>query len=126
AVVAVLAASRARVRGAAARGADPAGAGGAALRLPFREPLDAAPLFAFLAARAVPGVEEVSGGVYRRALALPHGAGVADIDMAPRTARGAHLRCRLHLDDLRDLGAAVQRCRRLLDLDCDPGPIAAV
>ncbi len=118
--------SPSQMRERAARGADPAGAGGIALRLPFREPLDAAPLFAFLAARAVPGVEEVSGGVYRRALALPHGAGVADIDMAPRTGRGAHLRCRLHLDDLRDLGAAVQRCRRLLDLDCDPGAIAAV
>ncbi len=28
--------------------------------------------------------------------------------------------CRLHLEDLRDLGAAISRCRWLLDLDADP------
>jgi AraC family transcriptional regulator of adaptative response / DNA-3-methyladenine glycosylase II len=33
--------------------------------------------------------------------------------------------CELRLTDLRDLTAAVQRCRRLLDLDADPAPIAA-
>ena len=31
-----------------------------------------------------------------------------------------HVRARLRLDDLRDLTPAVQRCRRLLDLDADP------
>ena len=30
------------------------------------------------------------------------------------------------LDDLRDLAAAVQRCRRLLDLDADPVAVADV
>ena len=32
----------------------------------------------------------------------------------------------LRLADLRDLGSAVERCRRLLDLDADPDAIAAV
>ena len=35
------------------------------------------------------------------------------------------MRCVLRLDDLRDLTAAVARCRRLLDLDADPVSIAA-
>ena len=33
---------------------------------------------------------------------------------------GPWVACRLRLDDLRDLAAAVQRCRRLLGLDADP------
>ena len=35
-------------------------------------------------------------------------------------ARADGVRCVLRLDDLRDLTAAVARCRRLLDLDADP------
>lgn len=91
------------------------------LRLRHRAPFDAAGLLAFLGARAVPGVEawEPAGaGAYRRALALPHGPGVATLAAG---APGAdHVRCELRLSDLRDLAAAVQRCRRLLDLDADP------
>ena len=89
------------------------------LRLRHRTPLDAAGLLAFLGARAVPGVEawDTTGhGTYRRVLALPHGPGVATL--AP--GREDHVRCELRLSDLRDLAAAVQRCRRLLDLDADP------
>src|SRR5205807_385310 len=36
------------------------------LRLPFRPPLDWTSLTGFLGARAIPGVEEVVDGVYRR------------------------------------------------------------
>ncbi|WP_460863587.1 DNA-3-methyladenine glycosylase 2 family protein [Nocardiopsis coralliicola] len=97
---------------------------GVPLRLPFRRPFADGPLFAFLAARAVPGVEEVDARRYRRALALPHGPGVVEVDRpAPGTA---HMECRLHLTDLRDLGTAVHRCRRLFDLDTDPDAVAAV
>jgi AraC family transcriptional regulator of adaptative response / DNA-3-methyladenine glycosylase II len=90
------------------------------LRLPCREPFDGASLLAFLAARAIPGVEEVEDGSYRRTLALEHGAGV--VALVPE---GGGVRCRLQLDDLRDLTAAVARCRRLLDLDADPVAIAS-
>ena len=43
----------------------------------------------------------------------------------PRTARP---RCvaRLQLTELRDLGVAVSRCRRMLDLDADPAAVDAV
>jgi AraC family transcriptional regulator, regulatory protein of adaptative response / DNA-3-methyladenine glycosylase II len=90
-----------------------------ALQLPFRAPLATAPLLAWLAARAVSGVEEVDGDVYRRSLRLSRGLGVAELAFG-----GEHVRCRLWLEDARDRAAAVERCRRLLDLDADPGAVA--
>jgi AraC family transcriptional regulator of adaptative response / DNA-3-methyladenine glycosylase II len=94
-------------------------AGELALRLRFRAPLDAEALVRWLAARAVPGVEEVASDVYRRSLRLPRGPGVVELAFAPDCVR-----CRLWLEDLRDLTPALQRCRRLLDLDADPGAVA--
>jgi AraC family transcriptional regulator of adaptative response / DNA-3-methyladenine glycosylase II len=88
------------------------------LRLSCREPFDATALLRFLEKRAVPGLEEVSGDTYRRALTLAHSIGV--VELSPE-ARG--VRCVLHLD-LRDLAATVAHCRRLLDLDADPLAIA--
>ena len=35
------------------------------------------------------------------------------------------MRCRLWLEDPRDVTTAVERCRRLLDLDADPGAVAS-
>jgi AraC family transcriptional regulator, regulatory protein of adaptative response / DNA-3-methyladenine glycosylase II len=89
--------------------------GAVALRLPFRAPLDGEGLIAFLGLRAVPGVEEVLDGAYRRGLRLPHGTGAIEL----RPAEG-HVDARFWLDDLRDLAAAIQRSRALLDLDSDP------
>ncbi len=108
------------------RAAAPAG-GPVRLRLPYRAPLALGELLAFLAARAVPGVEEVSGGTYRRVLRLPHGLGIAEVG-GPSGGDGAapSLVCALQLQDLRDLGAAIGRLRRLFDLDADPSAIAAV
>ena len=85
------------------------------VRLAYREPLDWGRLLSFLGTRAVPGVEEVVDGCYRRTLRLPHGHGVVAL-----TPVDGAIECRLRLVDLRDLTAAVQRCRRLLDLDADP------
>jgi AraC family transcriptional regulator, regulatory protein of adaptative response / DNA-3-methyladenine glycosylase II len=91
------------------------------LRLPYRAPLDADGLIAYLGLRAVPGIEEVDGGVYRRSLRMPHGTGVVELWPAD-----GHVRARFHLEDLRDLGAAVQRSRVLLDLDADPHAVTEV
>jgi len=88
------------------------------LRLAHRRPADLDGLLAFLAARAVPGVEEVEGGTYRRSLVLPHGVGIADL-----TPADGYLRGRLRLADPRDLAAAVARCRRLFDLDADSAAV---
>lgn len=51
--------------------------------LPTEPPFDGGAVLAFLAARAIDGVEEVAGGTYRRVLALP-GGGSAVVAMTPR------------------------------------------
>ncbi|HEY7597033.1 MAG TPA: AlkA N-terminal domain-containing protein [Actinophytocola sp.] len=96
-------------------------AGKVTLRLPYRSPYDAAGIMAFLAARAVPGVESVVDGKYGRTLRLPHGPGTAWL----RPADG-HFDCTLRLTDMRDLGSAVARLRRLFDLDADPSAVSSV
>jgi AraC family transcriptional regulator of adaptative response / DNA-3-methyladenine glycosylase II len=85
------------------------------LRLAFRRPLSPDNLFGHLAATAIPGVEEVRDGTYRRTLRLPYGPGIVEL-----TPRPDHVWCRATLADLRDLTAAIARCRWLLDLDADP------
>ena len=91
------------------------GPGVISLRLPVRLPFDADSVFAFLGARAIPGVESWDGGTLRRTLRLPHGPGL----VALRADDGA-VACMLRLASVADLQTAVQRCRRLLDLDADP------
>jgi 3-methyladenine DNA glycosylase/8-oxoguanine DNA glycosylase len=68
----------------------------------------------FLRARAVPGVESIEGDVYRRALSLPHGPALVEIDLGSDGTR-----VRLLAADSRDCGAAIERCRALLGLDVD-------
>jgi AraC family transcriptional regulator of adaptative response / DNA-3-methyladenine glycosylase II len=89
------------------------------LHLPARAPFDGTDLLAFLGRRAIPGVEVYRDGVFKRTLRLPHGGGIVELRTAPRG-----LRCRLWLEDLRDMGPALQRCRRLADLDADPAGVA--
>ena len=88
------------------------------LKLSFRRPLSPENLFGHLAATAIAGVEEIRGERYRRALRLPGGPGV--LELTPRPDR---IWCRMRLADLRDLSAAIARCRWLLDLDADPEAI---
>ncbi len=96
-----------------------ADSGSLSLRLPYRSPLHAEGLIAFLARRVVPGVEEVRDGIYRRSLRLPYGRGAAEF----RPADG-YIHARYWLEDLRDLGAAAQRSRALFDLDSDPQAVS--
>ncbi|MCM0673856.1 helix-turn-helix domain-containing protein [Micromonospora phytophila] len=106
------------LRTARGRHSAPGGAGTITLRLAYRPPLHAAALLDFLALRALPGVEQVGDGTYRRGLRLPHGAG--EVALTPTTG---HVAATLRLADMRDLAPAVARCRRLLDLDADPEAI---
>lgn len=106
-----LRASRAKVRSAEA-----AAAGVVKVSLAVREPFDAASLLAFLAQRLVSGVEGFADGTYSRTLRLPRGHG--QVSLTPTVS--AQVECVLRLADLRDLSSAVERCRRLLDLDADP------
>lgn len=106
-----------QLRERAAKNTDPAPPGMLRLRLPYRPPIDLPRLLRFLAARAVPGVEEVTAGTYSRTISLPNGSGILSLRPVPAAN---WVECELELDDLRDVTAAVQRCRRLLDLDADP------
>jgi AraC family transcriptional regulator of adaptative response / DNA-3-methyladenine glycosylase II len=94
------------------------GAGTISLRLAYRAPLHPSALLAFLAKRALPGVEECDDRTYRRGLNLPHGP--ATVELTPQARWVA---ATLHLADVRDLAPAVARCRRLFDLDADPAAI---
>jgi AraC family transcriptional regulator of adaptative response / DNA-3-methyladenine glycosylase II len=86
------------------------------LRLATRAPFAGAEVVGFLAMRAIPGVEAVDpDGTYHRVLRLPTGMAIVSL-----RARADHVTADLLLADLRDLGPAVARCRRLLDLDADP------
>jgi AraC family transcriptional regulator, regulatory protein of adaptative response / DNA-3-methyladenine glycosylase II len=86
-----------------------------ALELPLRPPFEGAGLVEFLARRAVPGVEEVAGGVYRRSVDLPRGAGIVELAPASESMGASYW-----LSDQRDLDAAVEGSRALFDLDVDP------
>jgi AraC family transcriptional regulator of adaptative response / DNA-3-methyladenine glycosylase II len=85
------------------------------LRLPVRTPFAYEGLFGHLAASAVPGMEEVRDGAFRRTLRLANGSGIVCLTPQPD-----HAHCQIVLDDFRDLSTAIARCRRLLDLDADP------
>ncbi|AJE81092.1 AraC family transcriptional regulator [Streptomyces albus] len=106
-------------------------AAGVPLRLAHRGPHRTGALFDQLAAEALPGIEQLTGPAgartYRRTLRLPHGTGIVAVGergghgSGTSAARpGGWLEANLHLADLRDLTTAVQRLRRLFDLDADP------
>lgn len=102
-------------------------------RLAVRLPFDGEGLASWFASRAVPTTEAVEGLRWQRALRLPHGPAVLEVDLEPCCAKGtaaqggdarasspAHLPLTMRLADLRDYSAAVALARRLLDLDADP------
>jgi len=95
-----------------------AGADTVTVRLAYREPINWKHMLGYLDARAVGGVEEITNVAYRRTLRLPRGYGVAEMEPV-----NGHIQCKLRLQDIRDLTAAVQRSRRLLDLDTDTNDV---
>jgi AraC family transcriptional regulator, regulatory protein of adaptative response / DNA-3-methyladenine glycosylase II len=117
-----------RERAARRRGGAAPTPGTIRLRLAYRAPIDLDRILRFLGARAIPGVEEVSGSVYRRTLLLPNGIGLVALRAGSGGGGGAGegdaIECELQLEDLKDLAPAVQRCRRLLDLDADPATVS--
>ncbi|MEI5585348.1 MULTISPECIES: DNA-3-methyladenine glycosylase 2 family protein [unclassified Agromyces] len=110
------------LRASGARSADAASAPAAAdagvvrLHLPARPPFDAAGVFAWLAARAVDGVEVAGADRFERTLALPCGPAV--IRLGPARS-GAGIEVEARLAALADLAPLVARVRRLFDLDAD-------
>ncbi|HTZ71952.1 MAG TPA: AlkA N-terminal domain-containing protein, partial [Acetobacteraceae bacterium] len=96
---------------------------GITLLLPYRPPYDWPAMLAFLAARAIRGVEQVSENTYRRAIAMDSATGEIEVRHTPeRNALSATVR----FPRLDALPSIIARIRRLFDLAADPGEIAAV
>ncbi|WP_374007145.1 AlkA N-terminal domain-containing protein [Leifsonia sp. LS-T14] len=98
------------------------------LRLPARAPFAGDAVIAFLAARAIDGVETAIGAGdgtgYARALRLPHGPAAVRLTLTG-TAEAPAVQCDAALADVADLAPLVARVRRLLDLDADAEAIDA-
>ncbi len=92
------------------------------LQLPVRGPYHASWVFDFLEARALPGLEEVVEGEYRRALF--HDGGRAGWLRVRWTGDG--LEVSIPPAGITHLGDLLARVRRVFDLDSDPQAIEAV
>jgi AraC family transcriptional regulator of adaptative response / DNA-3-methyladenine glycosylase II len=84
-------------------------------RLPFHGPLDWEAMLGYFAARAIPGVEDVSGGAYRRTVEIGGDPGVLEL------SRGGddHLVLRAQLPRREEAIQIVERARRIVSLDLD-------
>ncbi len=92
------------------------------LRLPARAPFAAAPILAFLAGRAIPGVERVANGAYTRSVRIGDATGtirVRGIPGEPALTLGVRMSSSLALL------AIATRITRMFDLDSDTRAIAA-
>ncbi|MEO6280833.1 Ada metal-binding domain-containing protein [Roseateles sp.] len=94
------------------------------LRLTYRQPYDVAGVLAFLAPRAVAGVEKVEEGAVTRSLAVTHAgqrhAGWLRVSFAKPGEVGVELSPALWPT----VGSLLPLLRRWLDLDADPDAIA--
>ncbi|HTL37815.1 MAG TPA: AlkA N-terminal domain-containing protein [Kofleriaceae bacterium] len=112
---------------------DAAMAGAPTLRLDYREPYDWPRILGFLRGRAIPGVEIVGDGFYRRVVHLGGHVGEIRVEAVRHaSARGNSVRARPALQLtvspslLPVLMQLVARVRRMFDLDAHPDRIEAV
>jgi AraC family transcriptional regulator of adaptative response / DNA-3-methyladenine glycosylase II len=89
--------------------------------LSYRPPYDFDAMLEFLAARAIPGVEDVSGGRYARSIAVGPDHGVLTVE--PDT--GHRLKVGIRFPRLGALATIIARTRRVFDLAADPAVIGA-
>jgi len=113
---------RIRSRHGRARSSERATETGLALRLAYREPFDWESLLAFLAPRAIPGIERVQDGAYRRVVV----AGAAAGEISATRKRGDRALVLSIPVSLAPYARELAACaRRLFDLAADPAAIAA-
>lgn len=92
------------------------------LRLRYRPPYDWDSMIAYLQARAIPGVEIVEKGAYRRTVEIGGLTGSIEVvHLQERQSLGVTIR----FPNVQSLPAIVTRVRRLFDLDADVGVIGA-
>lgn len=95
---------------------------GVAVRLRYRPPYDWPAMLAFLAARAVAGVERVDGDVYGRTVLLDGRTGTVEIGHLPDQES---LTATIRFPCVKALPAIVERIRRVFDLGADVAAIGA-
>jgi AraC family transcriptional regulator, regulatory protein of adaptative response / DNA-3-methyladenine glycosylase II len=89
--------------------------------LHFRPPYDWKRMSEFLAARAVPGVEAIEGGCFRRSISVNEHRGYLEASLdAPHHV----LDVRVQIDEPRSLFFIIERIRAMFDLDADWATIA--
>lgn len=89
---------------------------GVTLRLRYRPPYDWDSMVGYLQARAIPGVEVVESGSYRRTVEIDGFVGSVEVTHLPqRQSLGVTIR----FPNVRSLPAIVTRVRRLFDLGAD-------
>jgi AraC family transcriptional regulator of adaptative response / DNA-3-methyladenine glycosylase II len=88
--------------------------------LPYQPPYDWDSLLAFLALRAIPGVERVSAGRYERSLAIGGAVGVIRVEPAAKSRLAISVR----FPRISALPAIIARVRRVFDLAADPVAIS--
>jgi AraC family transcriptional regulator, regulatory protein of adaptative response / DNA-3-methyladenine glycosylase II len=91
------------------------------LRLSYRPPFAWDELLRFLGMRAVPGLEQVDGTIYRRAVGAGESAAIVELEHTPPVVF-----LRLRGAGIEALGSTVERARQFADLDADPEQIGAV
>jgi AraC family transcriptional regulator, regulatory protein of adaptative response / DNA-3-methyladenine glycosylase II len=93
-------------------------ADGITLTVPYALPYDWDAMIAFLAARAIAGIEVVDGRArYRRSIALDGAQGVITVEP---DERGRGLRVTIRFPRIASLASIVRRVRRVFDLGADP------
>jgi AraC family transcriptional regulator of adaptative response / DNA-3-methyladenine glycosylase II len=93
--------------------------GALSVRLAFRPPYDWEAMLSFLNARAIPGVEVVSGDSYRRTIAIGDLSGVISVMPAAKNRVDVSVR----FPDMAALPQIIARVRRVFDLAADPDAI---
>ncbi|HEY1735826.1 MAG TPA: AlkA N-terminal domain-containing protein, partial [Methylovirgula sp.] len=101
--------------------ATPKVAGEVSLALPYRAPFDWPAMIAFLARRAIPGIETVESDTYARSFDIDGEQGIVIVKRRRGDALEATLRC----SSLSPLPNIIARLRRVFDLSADPLVIAA-
>ncbi len=92
------------------------------IRLAYRPPFDWPGLLAFLARRAIAGVESIESNAYRRTIEIDGVAGAMEVRHA---IEERHLLVKIELPRYESLMQVAERVRRIFDLDADPFQIAS-
>ncbi|MGB6068050.1 MAG: AlkA N-terminal domain-containing protein [Desulfomonilaceae bacterium] len=86
------------------------------LTLSYRPPFDWERILEFFELRAIPGVEFVAEGAYRRTIRINETTGMISV---AHSAKENALLLKVALSDSRDLMSIVERVRRMFDLDAN-------